>query len=221
MWRIWRLIFQRECALAWNNKADVVLPLLFFVLVVSLFPLAITPDPTLLAVIAPGLIWVTALLAMLMGMTRLLVRDFHDGCIQQWRLVPQPLSVFLQAKLTAHWCLTVLPLVVLSPLLGYALNLSGHTLLTLTLSLLLGTPVLILLAGMGAALTVSLQQQSLLLTLVFLPLSIPILIFGAGSVVAQQIGLPHSAQFALLGALLALSLPLAPWVMAQILKWLE
>ena len=211
-------VLRRDLQLAIRRRSELLNPLFFFILVVSLFPLGIGPDPGVLALIAPGVIWVAALLATLLGLERLFRSDYEDGSLEQFLLSPQPLTLLVLAKVLAHWLLTGLPLLLISPLLGVLLHLPGSAITVLPLSLLLGSPALSLIGAIGVALTVSLRRGSVLLTLLVLPLYVPVLIFGTSAVAAAAQGLPISGQLALLGAVLALALSLAPVAIAAGLR---
>lgn len=203
---------------AYRHKSDWITIWMFFILVVSLFPLAVTPDVKLLNTIAPGLIWVAALLALLLSFNQFLRSDYEDGSLNLLLLSPYPLPLLFLAKILAHWLISTLPLIMITPVLALSLHLSGTELLSLLATLLLGTPVLSLLGGVVMSLTVGLRNQSVLLALLFLPTSIPVLIFGTGAVIDMSMGLPARAAFALLGALLVLSLTLAPLAASAALR---
>lgn len=211
-------VLRRDLQLAIRSRNELINPLLFFILVVSLFPLGIGPGPRLLAQIAPGVIWVAALLATLLSMERLFRSDFEDGTLEHLLLSPHSLSFLVLAKVLAHWLVTGLPLLVVSPLLGVLLQLPGSAISLLPITLLLGTPVLSLIGAIGVALTAGLRRGGVLLTLLVLPLYIPVLIFGSTAVAAAAVGLPVSGHLALLGALLALALTLAPLATAAGLR---
>jgi len=213
-----RFVARRDLLLAWRSQADVANTLLFFVIVVSLFPLAVGPDPALLRTMAPGVVWVAALLASMLASGRLLSADHADGTLEQFALAPQPLGVLIAAKILAHWVTTGLPLALIAPLLGLQFDLGGDALLVLVGSLLLGTPVLSLLSAIGAALTLGLRSAHVLVPLIVLPLTVPVLIFGAGAVDATVTGLGAGPHLALLGALLALALFFAPWATAAAVR---
>lgn len=213
-----RGVLHRDLQLAIRSRSELINPILFFILVVSLFPLGIGPGPKLLAEIAPGVIWVAALLATLLSMERLFRTDFEDGTLEHLLLSPHGLSFLVLAKVLAHWLVTGLPLILISPLLGVLLQLPGGALPMLALTLLLGTPILSLLGAIGVALTAGLSRGGVLLTLLVLPLYIPVLIFGTSAVAAAAAGLPASGQLALLGALLVLALTLAPFATAAGLR---
>lgn len=203
-------LLRTELLLAIRRRADIVNPLLFFVTVLAMMPLGIGPDPDMLARMAPGLIWVMALLATLLSQESLFRGDFEDGSLEQISLQPQPLYFAVLAKVAVHWVVTGLPLAVLSPLLGLMLNLPVAGYLPLFISLLLGTASLSLIGAVGAALTVALQRPGLLLALIIMPLYVPVLIFGTGTVQAALDGYAYSAQLAVLSAILAAATALAP-----------
>jgi heme exporter protein B len=211
-------VLRRDLQLGIRRRNELLNPILFFILVVSLFPLGVGPGPQMLREIAPGVIWVAALLATLLSMERLFRTDFEDGALEQILLSPHPLSLMVVAKVLAHWLVTGLPLILVSPLLGVLLYLPDEALEILPLTLLLGTPVLSLVGAIGVALTVGLRRGGVLLTLLVLPLYVPVLIFGTTAVVAASAGLPVSGQLALLGAMLLLALTLAPFATAAGLR---
>ena len=211
-------VWGRELRLAARRPADALGGLLFFVLVGSLFPLALGPDANLLQQIAPSVMWVAALLAVLLGQHRLFEGDWADGSLEQWLLVPQPLPLLVVVKVAAHWLLGVAPLLLVAPLLGWQYGLDSVVIGVLLASLALGTPSLYLLAALGAALTLGLRGQ-LLLVLVVLPLSIPILIFGSHAVAQAQQGLSAGPALNLLGAFLCLALLTAPWAIGAALRF--
>jgi len=200
----------RDLRLALRNRHELANPLIFFVLVVTLFPLAVTPTPETLQTMAPGVIWVSALLAVLLSLDRLFKQDYDDGSLDQLMLSPNPLVILVLAKVTAHWLLTGLPLVIIAPLLGLFMSLPTEAVIVLIYSLLLGTPVLSLIGAIGVSLTVAVNRGGVLLSLIILPLYIPILIFGANAVDVAMAGLPVSGQLLFLAAVLALSVSLAP-----------
>src|SRR6266478_231462 len=210
MLTMFRWIVVRDLTLAWRRRADVLSTLFFFVIVVSLFPLGIGPETQLLRSIAPGVVWVAALLASMLSLGRLFANDYQDGTLEQLLLTPQPLYFIVLGKVLAQWLVAEIPLVLIAPLLGVQFDLSKETLLVLFISLLLGTPVLSLIGSIGAALTVGLRGSGVLISLLVLPLYIPVLIFGAGAVDASIVGTNPQSHFFLLGALLSLSLVFAP-----------
>lgn len=201
-----------------RRAQDALTPVIFFMIVVSLFPLGVGPEPEVLATLAPGVVWVAALLATMLSLPRLFANDYADGTLEQLALAPQPLALSVLAKVLAHWLLTGLPLVLLSPLLALQMQLPTDVIDTLVISLLLGTPILSLLGAAGAALTLGLRGGGVLVSLLVLPLYTPVLIFGAGSVAAAATGLSTEAHFSLLGAFLVLSLSFAPWATAAGLR---
>ncbi|NVK42645.1 MAG: heme exporter protein CcmB [Oceanospirillaceae bacterium] len=213
-----RAALKRDLLLAFRNRRDLVNPLVFFLMVATLFPLGVSPEPTFLAELAPGLVWVAALLATLLSMDSLFRADYEDGTLEQALLSPQPLILVVLARVTAHWVMTGLPLTLMAPLLGLMLFLPSEGMPGLMLSLLLGTPTLSLIGAIGAALTVGLRKGGMLISLLVLPLYIPVLIFGSGAVQAAVTGLPLAGYLALLGAMLALGLVLAPLAIAAALR---
>ncbi len=213
-----RCIFKRDLILAARKPADVATPLAFFIIVTSLFPLGVGPEPDVLSKLAPGVLWVAALLASMLSLGRMFAGDHADGTLEQLALSPHPLTPLVFTKILAHWATSGLLLVVLSPLLAMQLNLPTHAMGTLVVTLLLGTPVLSLLGSVGAALTLGVRGGGVLLSLLVLPLYTPVLIFGAGAVTASASGLDTKAYFSLLGAFLLLALAFAPWATAAALR---
>ncbi len=208
----------RDLKVALRSRAELGVQLLFYVIVVSLFPLTAASDPKLLATMAPGVLWVAALLASLLSLPRLFASDFHDGTLEQIALSPHPMAALVSGKILAHWLTTGLPIVVLAPLLGLQYGLSGAELTVVAMSLLLGTPILSLLGAIGAALTLGARGGGSLLALLILPLYVPVLIFGAGAVDALRAGLSISANFSLLGAGLLVALVGAPFAAASAVR---
>ena len=213
-----RCVIFRELLLAVRRSSDVLTVLLFFVIVVSLFPLGIGPDPALLRTIAPGAIWVAALLASMLALQRIFAADHADGTLEQMLLGITPMGVTVAAKVFAHWLVTGLPLVLISPVLGLQFDLPRELLGVLALSLALGTPVLSLIGAIGAALTLGLRGAGALLSLLVLPLYVPVLIIGTGAAESAASGLGGSAQLLLLGALLIFAGAFAPWAAAAALR---
>ncbi|ELY2667624.1 heme exporter protein CcmB [Cronobacter sakazakii] len=211
-------IIRRELRLAARHRAELLNQLWFFLVVIVLFALGAGPEPQLLARIAPGVVWVAALLASLLAMDRLFRDDARDGALEQFMLLPTPLPVVVIAKVTAHWVATGLPLVVLSPLAALLMGLNGYATLTLMLTLLLGTPTLSFLGALGAALTAGLRRGGILLSLIILPLAIPLLIFSTAAVDAAMMQLPVGGFFALSGAFLTASVTLMPFATAAALR---
>ncbi len=210
MFEAYRALLMRDLTLALRRRSDIFTTLFFFVIVISLFPLGIGPELNTLRLIAPGVFWVAALLASMLALERLFSIDFLDGSLEQMLLAPQPLVVLVLAKVSAHWLITGLPLVFMAPLLGLQYDLSAEALTVLMLSLLLGTPALSLIGAIGAALTLGLRGGGVLVSLLVLPLCIPVLIFGAGAVEANVSGLGEQGHLSMMGAILVLSLLLAP-----------
>ena len=211
-------IVQRDLLLVMRRKSEVLTTLFFFVIVTSLFPLGIGADTALLRKIAPGVIWVAALLSTLLGLHRMFAADYVDGTLEQLVLSPNSFTLLVFGKIVAHWLVCGLPLVLLAPVIGIQFDLDGESLKVLMATLLLGTPVLSLLGSIGAALTLGVRGGSVLMSLLILPLYIPVLIFGAGAVYANTVGLDVSGHFSLLGALLILALAFVPWVSAAAVK---
>lgn len=211
-------IMQRDLTLASRSAGQWLNPLLFFTIVVSLFPLGVGPGPNTLATIAPGILWVSALLAMMLSLDSLFADDYRDGTLEQLVLSGHPLTVIVLAKVLAHWVSCGLPLVLLAPLLAIMMQLPESAFPTLIASLLLGTLSLSFIGAIGAALIVSVNQGGVLLSLLVLPLTVPILIFGSSAVSAAAAGMPASAQLSLLAAVVALSVSLAPLAIAGALR---
>lgn len=208
----------RDLRLAWARRGDTLQPLLFAILVVALFPLALGSEKARLAMLAPGAIWVAALLSCLQGLDGLFRSDAQDGSLEQQLLSPAPLPLLLGCRMAAHWLTGCLPLIVVVPLLAQLLFLPDHLLPPLLISLLLGTPLLVLLGATVAALTVGLRRSGMLLPLLALPLYVPVLVFGAGSVMAAAQGQDWLGAIELLAAGLALALVLAPLAAAAAIR---
>ncbi|GHD93157.1 heme exporter protein CcmB [Pseudocitrobacter sp. RIT415] len=213
-----RTIFLCELRLAWRRGADILNPLWFFLIVITLFPFSVGPENALLAQIAPGVIWVAALLAALLVMDRLFRDDLLDGSLEQQLLLPTPLPGVVMAKVLAHWMMTGLPLLLVSPLAALLLGMNAHSAGVLFLTLLLGTPTLSFIGSVGAALTVGLKRGGVLLSLLVLPLSVPMLIFASAACEAAAAGLPVDGYLAVLGAFLAGSATLCPFATAAALR---
>lgn len=211
-------VVHRDLLLAMRRKTEVLTALLFFIIVASLFPLGIGPEPALLRKIAPGVLWVAALLATMLGLQRMFAADHADGTLEQMLLSPTPLALLVAGKNLAHWLVCGLPLVLLAPLLGLQFDLDAQALGVLTLGLLLGTPVLSLIGSIGAALTLGVRGGGVLLSLLVLPLYIPTLIFGAGAVQAHAAGQGAGGHLSLLGALLVLSVFFSPFATTAALR---
>jgi heme exporter protein B len=212
----WALV--RDVKLALRSRTELAVQLLFYVIVVSLFPLAMTPEPTMLASMGPGVLWVAALLASLLSLPRLFAADHADGTLEQIALSPYPLAALVSGKILAHWLTTGLPVVLLAPLLGVQYAMDGESLAVLAAALLLGTPILSLLGAIGAALTLGLRAGGSLLALLILPLYVPVLIFGSGAVEAMRAGLAVGANLSLLGAGLLVAIVGAPFACAAAVR---
>jgi heme exporter protein B len=208
----------RDLRLAFRSRAELGVQLLFYVIVVSLFPLATTPERTLLATMGPGVLWVAALLASLLSLPRLFAADHADGTLEQIALSPYPLASLVGGKILAHWLTTGLPVALLAPLLGLQYAVEGEALLVLMAALLVGTPILSLLGAIGAALTLGLRAGGSLLALLILPLYVPVLIFGAGAVDAVRAGLGATANLSLLAAGLLVAGVGAPFAAAAAVR---
>lgn len=211
-------IIKRDLLLAIRRQSDVLTTLFFFIIVVSLFPLSVGPEMNMLRTMAPGVVWVAALLASMLSLGRMFSNDYLDGTLEQMLVSPQSLSFLVLGKTLAHWLVTGVPLVLMAPVLGIQYDLPVDALLVLTATLLLGTPVLSLIGAIGAALTLGLRGGSVLVSLLVLPLYIPILIFGAGAVEANMAGVGFDAHLSLIGAFLLISLIFAPWAAASSLR---
>ena len=211
-------IIQRELRIAMRKQAEILNPLWFFLIVITLFPLVIGPEPKLLARIAPGVAWVAALLSALLSFERLFRDDFVDGSLEQLMLTALPLPLTALAKVIAHWLLTGLPLILLSPIAALLLSLDVQIWWSLVLTLLLGTPILSCLGAIGVALTVGLRKGGVLLSLLVVPLFIPVLIFSASVLDAAGLNLPYGGQLAILGALLAGAVTFSPFAIAAALR---
>ncbi|MCK5872328.1 MAG: heme exporter protein CcmB [Methylococcales bacterium] len=209
---------KRDLRLSFRHRNDIVNPLAFFLMVAVMFPLGVSPEPKFLAEVAPGVIWVAALLASLLSVDGIFRSDFDDGSLEQILLSPQPLVLFVLAKVFSHWLVSGFCLALMSPLLALMLFLPSEGVVALMISLLLGTPTLSLIGAIGAALTVGLRQGGVLISLLILPLYIPLLIFGAATVQAAAMGMPTAGYFAILGAILVVSIMLTPFAIVAALK---
>ncbi|MBA4108600.1 MAG: heme exporter protein CcmB [Leptothrix sp. (in: Bacteria)] len=218
MLRVLGGVIQRDLVLAFRRRSDVLTTVFFFAIVTTLFPLGVGPEPELLRAMAPGIVWVAALLASMLSLGRLFALDFADGTLEQLALSAEPFAVIVVGKVVAHWLVSGLPLVILSPLLAVQFGLAGDSIAVLSASLLLGTPVLSLFGAVGAALTLGVRGGGVLVSLLVLPLCVPVLIFGSGAVGAQASGLGSSAHLQLLGGVLASAAVLTPWATAAALR---
>ena len=215
---VFTLIFRRDLTIAFRHKDDILNPLLFFIIVVTLFPLGIGPESSTLTRIAPGIIWVAALLSTLLSLDRLFKSDHSDGSLEQMLLSPHPMFIIVLAKIIAHWVLTGLPLIFVAPLLAVLLHLNENSYLALMLTLLIGTPILSFLGAIGVALTVGIKKGGVLLSLLVLPLYIPVLIFATSAIDTAAMNLPYSGQLAIIAALFVGSLTLSPFAVSAALK---
>ena len=211
-------VLKRDLVLALRRKNEVITSVFFFVVVAALFPLGIGPEMNTLRLVGPGILWVGALLASMLSLGRMFAADHADGSLEQMALSPHSLSVLVAAKILAHRILSGLPLVLLAPVIGLQFDLSANALWILTLSLLLGTPVLSLIGAVGAALTLGVRGGDVLLTLLVLPLYVPALVFGAGAVQAEISGLGASAHLSILSAMVLVAAVFSPWASAAALR---
>ena len=211
-------LLRRDLTLAFRNRAEFANPLLFFVMVISLFPLAVGAMPSLLQTIAPGIIWVAALLAAMLSLDSIFRSDFDDGSLEQLLLSAHPVPVLVLAKVCAHWLVTGVPLLLIAPVLAEMLGMPSSAQGVLLLTILIGTPILSLVGSIGVALTVGLPKGGIILSLLVLPLYVPVLIFAASAIAAAAGGIDVSAQINMLLAFLFLALSLSPWATAAALK---
>lgn len=211
-------VIRRDLLLAFRRRSDVLTTLFFFIIVASLFPLGVGPEQQLLRTMAPGILWVAALLASMLALGRLFALDYADGTLEQMVLSAEPLAVIVIGKVIAHWLVSGFPLVFLAPVLAVQFDLSASSVAVLFVSLLLGTPVLSLVGAIGAALTLGVRGGGVLVSLLVLPLYIPVLIFGAGAVGAEVSGVGATAHLLLLGGALAGAAALTPWATAAGLR---
>lgn len=211
-------IIRRDLLVAFRRRAELMNPILFYVIVVTLFPLGVSPDQEFLSQLAPGVVWVTALLAALISMESIFRQDFDDGSVEQLFLSQHPPTVLILGKVIAHWLITGLPMLVIVPLMALLLYIPQQAIPTLFITVLIGTPILSLIGAIGVALTAGLRGGGVLLGLLVLPLYIPVLIFASGAVSAAIEGLPYSGHVAMLGAGLILALILSPLAISASLK---
>ena len=213
-----RAVVARDLLIAARRRSDVLTTFFFFVIVVSLFPLGVGPAPDTLREIAPGVVWVAALLAAMLSLARMFGADYADGTLEQLVLTPQPLTLLVLSKVLAHWLTTGLPLVLMAPLMGLQFDLPGDALATMMVSLLIGTPALSLVGAVGAALTLGVRGGGALTAVLVLPLYVPVLVFGAGAVTASATGMGVAGHLSLLGAMSLAALVFAPWATAMALR---
>jgi len=211
-------VCKKDLQLAFRQRAEIVNPLLFFLIVITLFPLAIGPEPGLLARMAPGIIWVAALLSTMLGLDKIFRDDYHDGSLEQLIASSYPLPLTVLAKVCAHWVITGLPLVLMTPVFALLLNLDSQSLVATVLTLLLGTPLLSFIGAIGAGLTVGLQKGGILMSLLVLPLYIPVLIFATSAIDTSSMSLDYSGQLAILGAMLVVAIMSAAIAISSALK---
>ncbi len=211
-------LLKRDLMLAFRHRGELANPLLFFLMIVTLYPLGVSPEVDLLRKIAPGVIWIAALLAALFSLESLFRSDFEDGALEQMLLSAHPLSLLVLAKVLAHWLVSGLPMLLLAPLLGLLLSMPEKAIAALELTLGIGTPLLSLIGAIGVALTVGLRRGGVLLTLLIMPLYIPVLIFATNAVTAAGAGMPVAGQIYFLASLLVLALSLAPMAIAAALR---
>lgn len=212
------LVLKRDLTISLRHRDDIFNPILFFIIVITLFPLGIGPEINTLSRIAPGIIWVAALLASLLSLDRLFKADYRDGSLEQLLLSPHPLFILVLAKIVAHWLITAVPLIFIAPLLAVLLHLHTDSYLALFLTLLIGTPILSFIGAIGAALTVGIKKGGVLLSLIILPLYIPVLIFATSAIDTAAMNLPYSGQLAIIAAMFFLTLILAPFAVSSALK---
>jgi heme exporter protein B len=214
---VW-FIFYTELLLLWRHTHEWLYPLSFFIIVISLFPLAFTPDPEFLQKYIPGCIWIAALLASLLSVENIFFSDLEEGSLEQLLLSPLPLPLLILAKIFAQWIITALPLILLTPILGLMFHLSFFTVVIVSISLLMGTPILILVGSLSVALTLGVRQQGALLGLLILPLVTPVLIFGVNIASQAQIGFAVGGSLAFLAGICIFAITLLPWVIAGTLR---
>lgn len=211
-------VFKRDLAIAFRQKSELVQPIMFLLMVVTLFPLGVGPSPDTLQRIGPGVIWIAAILSSLLGMERLFRDDFQDGSLEQVMLSPVPLWQVVTVKVLTHWLVSFIPLLLLSPLLAVFLNLTVAMYLALLATLILGTPLLSFVGAIAVGLTVGLQRGGLLLALLLIPVFIPLLIFATSAVDSAALQLPYHPQIAIIGAMLLLSVAASPFAIAYALR---
>lgn len=213
-----RTVFYFELLFLWRRSQEWLYPVAFFIIVISLFPFAISPDPLLLKSFVPGGVWIAAMFASILSIEAIFHADMEEGSLEQWLFSSVPLPFLTLAKLTAHWLTTALPLVILTPFIGWLFQLPSQSILILAASLLFGTPILILLGSLGVALTIGMRQQGVMMSLLILPLSAPVLIFGANMVLQSQAGFSAAGPLALLAGLSLFAVISIPFATAAALK---
>ena len=211
-------VAKRDFALAYRQRAELMQPIMFFLMVITLFPLAIGANPQTLQLVSGAIVWVAAILSLLMGLERLFRDDYIDGSLEQLILSPTPLYMIVLVKVISHWLVNIIPLLLISPLLALFLNMTHTMYFTLILTLLLGTPIISLVGAIGVALTVGLQRSGVLVALLLIPLFIPLLIFATSAIDSASMNLPISFQLGIMASLLLFSLAIAPMVIAYSLR---
>ena len=213
-----RMIFYFELLLLWRRAQEWLYPVAFFIITISLLPFIFSPDAAVLKTVIPGGIWIAALFACILSIQTLFQADMEEGSLEQWLLSPMPLPFLMLAKIGAHWITTILPLIILTPFLSWLFQLSSQAILILTISLLLGTPILTLLGSFGVTMTLGLRQQGVMMSLLILPLAAPVIIFGVNMVLQTQAGFSVAGPLALLAALLVIAVVGIPFAAAAALK---
>ncbi|MBO1254164.1 heme exporter protein CcmB [Alteromonas sp. 5E99-2] len=216
--RVYQGVIVREFILAIRQRGEVLQPLLFILMVVTLFPIAISPSPELLSRIGPGVIWIAAILSTLLSLERIFRDDFIDGSLDQMLLCGIPLSLITFGKVFCHWLITFVPLLIMTPIFALLFNVGGHSMLVLLLTLLLGTPVLSMLGAIGVALTLKAKNAVLILSLLLVPVFIPLLIFATAAIENASAQLPYLQQLAIMGSILLFTSAIAPFAIAYALK---
>jgi heme exporter protein B len=211
-------VLKRDLLVAMRRRGDLAATLFFFVMVASLFPMGVGPEPQMLRIMAPGIVWVAALLASTLSLNRLFASDYADGTLEQMLLSAEPLSLLVIGKMLAHWLISGLPLVLISPLIALQFDQPAVSYGPMLLALLLGTPLLSLIGGIGAALTLGIRGSGVLTTLLVLPLYVPVLIFGSSAVSSSANGMDISGQLSILAALLLLGMATTPWAISTALR---
>ncbi len=219
MLNVFWLLLKRDLLLALRRRSEIFTVLFFFLVVISLFPLGVGTEDKTLKQIAPGVVWIAALLASTLALDRLFSSDFSDGTLEQLALAPQSLSIMVLAKMVAHWLLTGLPLVLISPLVGLFYHLPNDSMVVMMLVLLIGTPILSMIGAIGAALTLGLRGGGVLVSLLVLPFYLPVMVYGSGAIASSMLeGLSLQPYFLLLGAFALLAIVFSPWATAAALK---
>ncbi|MFT4654196.1 MAG: heme exporter protein B [Kangiellaceae bacterium] len=211
-------VAKRDFSLAYRQRAELMQPLMFFIMVITLFPLAIGPNPETLQLVSGGVVWVAAILSLLMGLDRLFRDDYSDGSLEQMIISPTPLYMVVLVKVITHWLVNIVPLLLISPMLALFLNMTNTMYLTLILTLLLGTPIISFVGAIGVALTVGLQRSGVLVALLLIPLFIPLLIFATSAIEYASMNLPIGPLLGFMASMLLFTLAISPVVIAYSLK---